>query len=60
MQIENPGKKGSSMHPQTPEQQSRLTAQFVLTARQGAGRHNPTSQMPLQHCVALVHPVPAG
>jgi hypothetical protein len=58
VQVEAPGK--ISVQPQTPEQQSKPTAQFVLTARQGAGRHKPTSQIPVQHCEGLVQPVPAG
>jgi hypothetical protein len=48
------------MHPQTPEQQSELISQRVSTARQGADRHVPFSQMPLQHWDGFVHVASAG
>ena len=39
----------ASMHPHTLEQQSELTSQLASTARHGAARHVPLSQMPVQH-----------
>jgi hypothetical protein len=47
VQLGAPGK--NSTHPQTPEQQSELISQEMLAARQGADRHVPLSQIPVQH-----------
>jgi hypothetical protein len=38
-----------SIQPQILEQQSVFTSQLASTARHGAARHVPFSQMPLQH-----------
>ncbi len=58
VQLVTPGK--ISAHPQTPEQQSVLISQRVSTARQGAERHVPFSQMPVQHWDGFEQPTLAG
>lgn len=48
------------MHPHTFEQQSELISQVVSTARHGADRHVPFSQMPVQHWDGFVQATSGG